>query len=182
MKEGLQERLDSRPAGRFLISGFVVVTLAAVCVTNLPESRLRRDASQVAAPYLEATGLDQSWRLFAPDPRQTSLRLEARVRYSDGSVALWRPPSGGDVVGAYRDYRWRKWLENAIQDARREVLWRPAALFAAREMRRPGKAVRTVTLVRRWRDLRPPGAAGPDRRRWRSYPYYTLPASELGRR
>ena len=77
-------------------------------------------------------------------------------------------------MGAYWDYRWRKWLENAIQDANRKVLWRPAARFAAREMRRPGKALRKVTLIRRWQDLRPPGSPGPDERPWKSYEFYSL--------
>jgi hypothetical protein len=126
-----------------------------------------------AEPYLNATGLDQNWRVFAPNPRQTSLRVEARVRYADGSVATWRPPGGGALVGAYWDYRWRKWLENVVQDANREVLWRPAAAFVAREMRRPGHDPRTVTLIRRWQRLRPPGSPGPDARPWKSYRFYS---------
>jgi hypothetical protein len=174
MRRGLQERLEARTAGRLLISGFLVVTLAAVCVTNLPESRLRRDAFTAAEPYLNATGLDQNWKVFAPDPRQTSLSIEARVSYDDGSIAVWRPPAGGDIAGAYWDYRWRKWLENTIQDANRKVLWKPAAQFVAREMRRSGRAPTRVTLVRRWQDLRPPGTPGPDARRWKQYAFYAL--------
>jgi hypothetical protein len=174
MTPPLQERLESKPAGRLLISAFLVVTLAAVCATNLPESRLRRDALGPAKPFLNATGLDQDWRVFAPDPRQTSLRLEARVRYEDGGVATWRPPAGGDLVGAYWDYRWRKWLENAIQDANRKVLWNPAASFVAREMARPGDAPTSVTLIRRWQDLRPPGASGAAARAWKRYAFYSL--------
>jgi hypothetical protein len=174
MTPALQERLESRPAGRLLISVFLVVTLAAVCVTNLPESHLRREALEPAKPFLHLTGLDQDWRVFAPDPRQTSLRLEARVRYADGRVATWRPPAGGDFVGAYWDYRWRKWLENAIQDANRKVLWKPAAAFVAREMERPDAQPTNVTLIRRWQDLRPPGAPGPDAARWKRYAFYSL--------
>jgi hypothetical protein len=170
----LQELLEARPGGRLLISAFILVTLAAVCITNLPESRLRREAMKAAEPFLGATGVDQNWRVFAPDPRQTSLRLEARVRYADGSSAVWRPPAGGDLVGAYWDYRWAKWLENVTQDANRKVLWKPAALFIVRQMRGLGKRPRQVTLTRRWQDLRAPGAPGPDLRGWRSYDFYTL--------
>ena len=149
-----------------------MVTLAAVCVTNLPESELRRQAMKPAGPYLRATGLDQDWRVFAPDPRRTSLALEARVRYDDGSTATWRPPGGGDLAGAYWDYRWRKWLENTIQDANRDVLWEPAARFAAAELEDEGRTPAKVTLIRRWQDLRPPGAPGPDARPWKSYAFY----------
>jgi hypothetical protein len=169
-----QERLEAHPAGRVLISAFLVVTLVAVCATNLPESRLRREVMKPAGPFLRATGLDQDWRVFAPDPRQTSLRLEARVRYEDGRVATWRPPGGGALAGAYWDYRWRKWLENAIQDANRRVLWKPAALFAARELDERGSDPASVTLIRRWQDLRPPGAPGPSAKPWKQYAFYTL--------
>jgi hypothetical protein len=174
MAAGLQERIEARPAGQIAISAFIVATLLAVCVTNLPESHLRRELSKATQPYLEATGLDQNWRVFAPDPRQNGLRLAARVRYADGGVAVWRPPSGSDLVGALWDYRWAKWLENVTQDANREALWRPAARFVAREMRRPGRAVSSVTLIRSWQDLRPPGASGADREPWRSYAFYRL--------
>jgi len=170
----VQERIESSPVGRLAISAFLVVTLVCVGVTNLPESLLRREASRVTQHYLEATGLDQNWRVFAPNPRQTSLRLHARVTYRDGSAAIWRPPTGGDLVGAYWDYRWRKWLENVTQDAHREVLWEPAARFVAAQMRRYGRDPRTVTLVRQWQDLRPPGAPQPRERPWRSFAFYTL--------
>jgi Family of unknown function (DUF5819) len=126
-----------------------------------------------AGPFLRATGLDQDWRVFAPDPRQTSLQLEARVRYADGEVATWRPPGGGDAAGAYWDYRWRKWLENTIQDANRKVLWKPAAQFVAAEMQGRGRVPSTVTLIRRWQDLRPPGAAT-HAARWKQYAFYRL--------
>src|SRR5262245_21284871 len=126
-----------------------------------------------AGPFLRTTGLDQNWHVFAPDPRQTSLRLGARVRYKDGRVATWRPPAGGDVAGGYWDYRWRKWLENMIVAAARKALWKPAALFAADELREPGRDPAAVALIRRWQDLRPPGAT-PDTEPWRSYAFYTL--------
>jgi hypothetical protein len=163
----LQERLEARATGRAAISVFLVVTLAAIAVTNLPESYLRRQGSQAAQPYLEATGLDQSWRVFAPEPRRTSLRLAARVRYLDGSSAVWRPPAGDDVIGAYWDYRWRKWLENVTQHPRRERLQRAAVGYIADRMRRPGKEPTTVVLVQSSQDLRPPGASGADAGPWR---------------
>jgi Family of unknown function (DUF5819) len=141
-------------------------------VTNLPESRLRHDAMKPAGPFLRITGLDQDWHVFAPDPRQTSIRLEARIRYDDGSGATWRPPAGGDLVGAYWDYRWRKLVENTIQDANRKVLWRPAALFAAGQLETTDRRPASVALVRRWQDLRPPGAAATHAVGWHRYAFY----------
>jgi hypothetical protein len=47
-------------------------------------------------------------------------------------------------------------------------------MFVAGEMARPGTHATTVTLVRRWRDLPPPGAAR-TARPWKSYAFYELP-------
>jgi Family of unknown function (DUF5819) len=169
----IQERLETGRAGRLLISAFLLATLAAIVVTNLPESSLRGEALRVAEPYLNATGLDQDWRVFAPDPRQASIEVQARVTYRDGSTEIWRPPSGDDLSGAYWDYRWRKWMENAMQDGRRHQLWRPAALYVAREMSRGGARPAAVTLVRRWRDLARPGAAAGERP-WQSQDFFRI--------
>lgn len=175
----IQERFEARRAGRLLISGFLLATLAAVIVTNLPESRLRGEAMSLAGPYLVATGMDQDWRVFAPDPRRSSIELRAEVAYADGHTAVWRPPAGDDLVGATWDYRWLKWVENSIQDVRSNTLWRPAARFVAGEMSRPGTRVTSVTLVRRWRDLPRPGATG-RAPRWKSYAFYDLPMGDRG--
>jgi hypothetical protein len=170
----VQERLEASRTGRILINAFLIVTLVAVVITNLPESELRHEALKAAKPYLNGLGLDQVWSVFAPDPRRVSIDLEARVKFKDGTTATWRPPQGGDVLGAYWDYRWRKWMENVIQDANRERLWHATAVYVARQEREGGRVPASVTLVRRWQQLKPPGRPGSDRRPWKSYAYYKL--------
>ena len=177
MTTGLQERIESSRAGQIVLSLFIVVTLVAIGITDMPESLLRREASKVTDSYLKATGLEQRWRIFAPTQRPFSLRLEAQVRYDDGSIAIWRPPAGGDLIGAFWDYRWRKWFEHVANEDKRKALWRPAAEFAARQLRRPGRTPRSVTLVLFRQELRPPGAPGADRGPWRSEAIYTLALS-----
>ena len=142
------------------------MTVAAMLLTNLPDSELRRQTIEVAGPYVNALGLDQNWGVFAPDPRREVIALEARVAYAGGGTARWRPPESGALVGAYRDYRWRKFLENAVSDRYRR-LWRPTADFAVREVgrRRGGRRAVGVSLVRRFYELRPPGAQ-PQRGPW----------------
>jgi hypothetical protein len=174
MTTGLQERVESRPAGQIAISAFLLVTLFAMVTFVMPDSLLRREVTKATGPYLEAIGFDQRWRIFSPDQRTFSLRLEAQVRYDDGTVAAWRPPRGGDLFGAYRDYRWAKWFENVAARSKRDDLWRPAAEFAARELRRPGHQTRSVTLVLVTQQLNPPGAPDPDRAPWKREAIYTL--------
>jgi hypothetical protein len=173
MAMGLQERIESRPKGQLAISVAIVVTSFAVLIALLPDSLLREQVSKATGPYLEVTGLDQRWRIFAPVQRPFSLRLEARVRYDDGRVGVWRPPRGGDLIGGYRDYRWAKWFEHVADPNQRRALWRPAAEFAVRELRRPGHRARSVSLVRLTQQLEPPGAPGPDRGPWRRETLYT---------
>lgn len=169
----LQARFERTLVGRGVISVFVVVTLLALVAINLPDGSLKRSMLVPAAPYLTAVGLDQNWGVFAPDGRRSILHLVATVRYRDGSVARWVVPEGGPVLGTYWDYRWRKWTENLMTaEGDGGAIRRPAALWIARQMERPGKRPATVTLATRFYDLEPPGAKG--RGPWRETTFYRL--------
>jgi hypothetical protein len=173
--EGAQERLEASRLGRALISVFLLVTIGAIAVVNLPDSEVKGRLLTVGGPYLSATGLDQNWGVFAPDSRRSVLLLVARVRYADGSTATWRLPEGGPLLGAYWDYRWRKWAENVMTlggDA--ASVQRPAAVWIARTMQRPRKRPTLVTLVTRSSDLPPPGTRGAAKGRWRESVVYRL--------
>lgn len=159
--------------GRGVISAFVVLTLVCIAATNLPESALRRDLMASGQPYLNALGLDQSWALFAPNPRRVLIDLRGVVTFDDGSSATWRFPRNGPLIGTYRDYRWRKWTENAISDVNAAALWKPAALWAATETARTGRRASKVSLVRRFAPLTPPGHRL-SHRRWQEEAFYTL--------
>jgi len=97
------ERLEVTRSGRAVISVFLLVTLAAIAVPNLPDSKVKSKILTPVGPYLTATGLDQNWSVFAPDSRRAVLTLVARVRYADGSTAEWRIPEGGPLLGVYWD-------------------------------------------------------------------------------
>ncbi len=168
----LQERAEGTRLGRLLISALLLITLATTIVVNLPGSRLTRDAVRVAGRYLNVTGLDQSWSLFAPDPRLRSIAIEARVQYADGSTRAWKLPRGGALIGSYWDYHWQKWLEFVL-DAHHPALWRPAALFIARADARPGRRPVRVTLIRITSLNEPPGLR-PDHEAPVASPYYSL--------
>jgi hypothetical protein len=152
----LQERLEWSRFGRALISVFLVVTLAGATLENLPQSRLRTDALRVAQPYLNATGLEQVWGVFAPEPRRESIALRALVSYANGSTQTWRTPTSNPVIGSYWDYHWQKWQEWALDENHRQ-LWRPAALFIARDVDRQGRHPVRVTLLRLTSIIEPPG-------------------------
>jgi predicted DCC family thiol-disulfide oxidoreductase YuxK len=169
----LQQRIEQSDFGRGLITAFLLATLIAIVVENLPNSAIRHHVMRPGQPYLNALGLDQNWGLFAPDPRRSVIDVYAIVKYDDGSTAVWRFPHNDALVGTYRDYRWRKWAENVFNTDNGVVLWRPAAVWAGRQMSRAGRQEQTVTLVRRWANLSPPGVS-PSQRPWRSQSFFTL--------
>lgn len=154
-----------------VLSIFLAFVVLGIVVFDLPASKLKSKVSKATDPVVNALGLNQNWNVFAPDPRRESISLEARVTMSDGSHRTWRPYVGGDLIGAYRDYRWGKFTENVRLDRNRE-LWPGLADWVARREASGHLGVRRVVLIRHWRELRPPGAReseGPTR----SYAFYT---------
>lgn len=175
---GLQQRLETSRAGRWLISAFLVATLGGIAVTNLPAGAVQTRLARVTQPYMNATGLDQRWNMFAPTPRTEILYLEARVAFVDGRVAVWRPPTGDPLLGSYRDAHWRKFVEHAVIRPNDSFgwpqLWPPLARYIASQEAHEGSPVVSVTLVKRNAFLLPPNGRGPDRTPFREEAYYTL--------
>ncbi len=163
-----------------VITAFIVVVLASIAVSNMPDGRAYSAAYSVAEPLLVATGLDQRWRIFAPNPRSEILYLEARVVRADGSVSTWRPPTSNPLIGSYRDSHWRKFVEHAVlqPDGRFgygwPYLWRTIALYVARLEGQHGSRPVSVTLIRRTATEIPPGKGPPYLTPFHSTPYYTL--------
>lgn len=157
---------------QWVLSALLVFVLAATVVWNMPDSGLRRGITPLVTPVMNATGLHQSWVVFAPDPPRLTFEIVARIDYADGTSALWRTPKGGALVGHYRTYRWRKWMESARLDSNHD-LWEPAARWVARTYNHEGRTPTQVQLVRRWRELPPPGSTGHDEP-GREYTFFTL--------
>ena len=178
----MQQRLESSPAGRAVISVFVAATVLCLVLWNLPDdSALQRETSRIVRPYMLATGLSQNWGVFAPNPRRETLAFEARVTYADGTTETKTVPRGGLLVGSYWDYRWRKWYEYVRGDDYKG-LWQPAAAWFAARAEDEGRQPVRVTLVRRWRASLPPGD-GPSHGPWQEdafYAYELTPSGEDG--
>ena len=59
-----------------------------------------------------------------------SLAVEADVYRRDGTVERYTFPHGDPVIGAYREYRWRKW-ERRVRLDRNDHLWDRTARWVA---------------------------------------------------
>lgn len=177
------EAVAASRAGRAALSVLIVGLIAATVAWNLPPGSglppaqtspaLRAQMLKIGGPLLYALGLDQDWSVFAP-PRLQVIGLEARVAYVNGSQAVWRPPaSTGALIGAYRDYRWGKYVENEIADANGGALWEPLAAWIARKYTSPTRRPVSVTLIRRFYDLFPvTGGGRAERGPWKQVTYY----------
>lgn len=129
---------------RVAVSAAFLLVLFCVVVTTLPGLGLSGQVTGGAQPVLDVTALGQNWSMFAPNPRRERIRLSVVVRYADGTRWTWRPPGGDRLVGAYWDYRWRKWSENAM--AQDGLLLRTARFAAGHG---PSPAPVSATVIRR---------------------------------
>jgi hypothetical protein len=168
------QRLESNGVARAVISALVVVIVASIAMSSISDSPLRRSLLRHDQALLDATGLDQRWNLFAPDPRRRAIDVRARIRYADGRRETWTLPRGPAVVGVYWDHRWRKWMDAGAQGGAGSPLWRWLARWLVSTRSEAGRRPVAVTVLGRSRRLRPPGADGPERRPWRQVVLYQV--------
>jgi hypothetical protein len=139
------------------VTAFAAITVAALVVWNLPGSKLRTELMRAAEPYATATGLDQNWSVFAPNPYRESFELAADITYADGSRSRWAVPVGSDGIGQYWDFRWGKWAEWTAHQANPDLCPATTTYVANRQVEAGLDPVQ-VDLVSRRRPNARPGA------------------------
>ena len=165
----LSERAERSPVFQVLISTAIVLVLLTEVVTHLPaRSAVSRLVAPEANHLIRMIGTEQQWGVFAPDPRQTSLRIEGRVTFEDGSTAVWELPDGPRVGANLRFYRWRKWLERVRSDDF-QGLWDPTARWIATLYDDRPSPVAKVELVRLFHPNRITGPQPP----YEEFTYHT---------
>jgi len=167
--ERLGERIERSLVGHIAIVVGIVVVLVAEVGTHLPASSLRQSLQPTAQRVAQLTATEQTWAVFAPDPRRVSLDLYADITFEDGTTERWTLPEGPIIAANLRFYRWRKWIESARADAQWR-LWDPTARWIASLYDGRTSPVARVDLVRRFHDNVIDGPQPP----WRTYTYYSL--------
>lgn len=169
----LQEGVEKDQIGRAVITGVIIFILASLVAANIPQtSYLQRKLNSIVRPVRDSVGLDQTWSVFAPEPRRQSFALDAQIKYTDGTAETWTVPTGDPFIAEYRTYHWQKWSEYARADDT-QLLWEPLAVWLARTHNNPTRHPVSVTLTRRWYDLNPPGSH-PSRGPWNEYTYFSI--------
>jgi hypothetical protein len=150
-------RFEGSPVGEAVISGLVVVMLLTGVVWSLPDAEVKRRLTPVLQPVASATGLEQSWRMYAPEPQRRQEFLEVHVTMANGVQRVWTHPRGDRVLGAFAWYHWQKVKENAVRDPTSRVGL--AHWIVHRLTGRSERAVR-VQMILRTESLPAPGTDG----------------------
>ena len=169
MAAPLSERFERSSLGQLIVSVAVVLVLLSEIGTHLPPSALERSVGPTANQMVRVLMSEQAWGVFAPNPRTTSLQVEGRVTFADGSTTVWTIPEGPNIGANLRYYRWRKWLERIRSDSYRDI-WEPTARWIASLYDDQASPVVRVDLVRRFRDNAIEGEQPP----YKEFVYYSL--------
>jgi hypothetical protein len=146
------ERIERSVGAQIVIGILIVIALLCQLATHLPEgSAVEREWGPTARNLVRLGAVESQWGVFAPNPRSTSLKLEGRVTFEDGSTAVWHLPDGPRIGSNFRYYRWRKWLERVRSDDFRN-LWEPTCQWIASLYDDDESPVQTVQLVRLFHD------------------------------
>jgi hypothetical protein len=152
------QRLETSAIGEAVISALVCVVVLIGVVWNLPDSEFKRVLTPTLRPIASATGLEQEWQMYAPEPISRLERVEVHVTMADGADRVWTIHRGDLVLGPFAWYHWQKLKEQTVRkpDSRAGI-----AHWVVRELTNPSEHPIRVQMVLRTEDLPAPGKDGP---------------------
>lgn len=155
----LQQRFESSPVGRVVISIGIVVFVVVGIVCNLPDSPIKRELLPVVEPIAVPAALDQSWAMYAnPSRRQDS--VEVQVRFAGGQTRVWTFEPGAGGVGW-----WDRWLLLRFAALLDSDFRRQLAHWVVREVSQPNDKAVGVTMLLHTETLTAPGEESAETRR-----------------
>jgi hypothetical protein len=152
------QRFEHSRVGEFAISVVVVLALTVGVVWSMPDAEFKRRLVPVLQPIAVATGLEQDWRMYAPEPLGRREFVEVRVTMTTGVQRVWTPPRGDRVVGAFAWYHWQKLKENLVRVPAIRV---DMAHWVVHQVTGRSERAARVQMVLRTELLPAPGGDGP---------------------
>jgi hypothetical protein len=152
-----QQRFERTQIGEVVISAFVSVIVMVAVVWSSPDSALKRAAVPPLEPIALATGLDQAWYMFAPDPFRRLETVEVHVRTSLGDERVWTFPHGS-VIDQFSWYHWHKLKEESVKvpDVRAGL-----TRWAAGQVAEPSEYPARAELILKTESFPAPGVVSP---------------------
>src|SRR4051794_19155795 len=135
----------------------VVVVLIGV-FWSLPDSALKQAVTPSLAPIAWATGLDQNWRMFAPNPPRVFSDVAVVVEMRDGTKRVWRFNADQSNYNLFNwdSSRKRKMKEAVISQKGTRAGF---AAWVVRQVTKPNEQPVRVTIVLETQPVAPPGKA-----------------------
>lgn len=146
--------IEGTDFGQAVISGLVSVILLIGVAWNLPDSDIKRRLTPVLEPVAQAAGLEQVWKMYAPDVIRQLEFTDVVVTMPDGSMRTWKAPSGDKVIGPFSWYHWQKLKESLLRDVSMRADF---AHWVVRQLTSPAEHPTRVRIIERLQDIPPPG-------------------------
>jgi hypothetical protein len=139
------------------ISVFILFHLIAILCWTVPtDARLAVGMRELVGPYMQWTGLSQSWDTFAPNPKSVNAYIKAVAVTQHGHLHIFAFPRMEQLSFGerYRKERYRKFAENLVV-AENAAIWPDVASHVARLYQNPADPPDKVVLVQFLADITP---------------------------
>ena len=137
--EGEATKKPSR-AKQIALSVLILSILTVSILSSLPGSTIKNIAAPVLTPIARASGLDQSWSMFAPNPPKYNSAIEVHVIMADGTDKVWHPYEDDGM----RKMQWRKLKEDILL---KKEYRSGLALYAIRKVTEAGERPVRVVII-----------------------------------
>ncbi len=143
---------------KVVISAFLSFQLLLVVCILFPIFDWQKSLSEYFGGYIAFIGLDQSYSVFTPKPKDENLHLVAVVEHADGSEELWPYPrlEKLPIFKRMSMERYRKFGLDNLAQPRFKNLWPDFARYIARQTNAPGNPPIMVSVLRFSSPIPPP--------------------------
>lgn len=147
---------------------FFTLNVSIMVVAGFP------DQSALGMKFLDAVGkyqalvmLYQPWAMFAPNPMNTTVFIEADLTFEDGSTSVWKMPRAQDIKGIRKVLtadRYRILGQETLLPNQNDLVWFDLSRYITREVlnseaKESGRILKGITFKRFYsRVLVPPEA------------------------
>lgn len=158
------EASDANSMKRGAISAFIVFHLVAITCWAVPWSFAPLgQIREIVRPYMQWTGLFQSWNIFAPNPDMVNSYVRGVVITRDRHMRVMTFPRMEELSFAerYRKERFRKYTE-VLPEQGESALWPDAAQHVAWLFNNPSDPPDQVLLIQFHSDIEPGASEEPE--------------------
>ncbi|MEX0798454.1 MAG: hypothetical protein WD025_03370 [Bacteriovoracaceae bacterium] len=138
-----------------LITLFIVLNFMMMIRAQIDTSPPLLNALFAPATYIQDYfSVYRGWKMFAPNPTRTSMKIEAEIEFLNGEKATFQFPSPKNLTDKYiYGERFRKYQGEGVSMDKNSHLWPDTAKWALRQhgKKDPFRIPARVHLIRKWK-------------------------------